>query len=469
MTKKRPISLEEIEDLSVAPVEHMGDLQITDEIVGEGFAPPPLSKTVFDLDKWSLRKGETLAKDKNLKLGINKHEAADLHAAMFEMLPQFAENPEDELRAQFVHELMESPDWHSLRDQTIMDPWATEAAMPCVSQKWVTLKEQIKKEREKNKKNGDPTGGEGSQREHDMIAVAASTATKDAQKGIEEMNDAAAAFGLGAGSGGSLDMQAIKRLLQRTSKSERLKEIVNLAGRFRHLAAARQRIKADHGMDEMIGIRTSDDMPRVLPSELMMLKDPVLKYDALRRIGEKQLLTRQHQGWEKVAKGPIMVWVDESGSMDGERIATAKALALAMAWIARKQKRWCSLVGFSCNGQTKSLALPPGKWDEEKLIEWCEHFFCGGTTIPFKDAEKLFAETGAPRGKTDILIVTDGETYSDDKTIAQFTDWKKENKARVISLVLDCTGETIRPYSDELHKMGSLSVEEAGVQAAVSI
>ena len=39
-------------------------------------------------------------------------------------------------------------------------------------------------------------------------------------------------------------------------------------------------------------------------------------------------------------KGPVIVCTDESGSMHGEKNHTSKALALAMAWVARRQKRW---------------------------------------------------------------------------------------------------------------------------------
>jgi len=47
-----------------------------------------------------------------------------------------------------------------------------------------------------------------------------------------------------------------------------------------------------------------------------------------------------------------------------EPVSTAKALALAMAWVARMQKRWCALVAYSGDSGERVLALPPGRWDE---------------------------------------------------------------------------------------------------------
>jgi uncharacterized protein with von Willebrand factor type A (vWA) domain len=47
--------------------------------------------------------------------------------------------------------------------------------------------------------------------------------------------------------------------------------------------------------------------------------------------------------------------------MAGDKVHTAKALALALAWIARQQKRWCGLVAYSGDSGERLLALPPGR------------------------------------------------------------------------------------------------------------
>src|SRR6476619_3956255 len=73
---------------------------------------------------------------------------------------------------------------------------------------------------------------------------------------------------------------------------------------------------------------------------------------------------------EPVGKGPIIVSVDESGSMEGEKAHTAKALALALAWIARRQRRWCGLVAYSGDSGERLLALPPDRWNETALMDW---------------------------------------------------------------------------------------------------
>ena len=100
---------------------------------------------------------------------------------------------------------------------------------------------------------------------------------------------------------------------------------------------------------------------RLLPHELAKLAIPELELDTLRRLVERQTLCREHHATEPVGKGPIIVTVDESGSMQGEKVHTAKALALALAWIARQQGRWSALVAYSGDSGERLLALPPGR------------------------------------------------------------------------------------------------------------
>jgi Mg-chelatase subunit ChlD len=96
--------------------------------------------------------------------------------------------------------------------------------------------------------------------------------------------------------------------------------------------------------------------------------------DVLRRLVERQVLSRDYRASEPVGKGPIIVAVDQSGSMEGEPVHTAKALALAMAWIARQQHRWAALVAYSGDSGERLLAFPPGRWYETALLDWLAAF-----------------------------------------------------------------------------------------------
>lgn len=439
----------------------------------------PESDTVLECDEWTRRRGKEIHKG---ALGKECHsdelsplDLADLHAMLYERMPEFSERPsaEIELRRRFIDGVLKNTATEELRNMTSGSVWATEVSMPSMAGEYFALVQKMKdleEERKKAQEKGKPVPEDVQKKQDEnAIGAAAAAAVRKATDQAEEAETTAEAFGLDDGEGGNTDFHAIRKIMARAAKSERLRSIINEAGRFKELAKAKQRKRNCYGFDTVVGITPSDDVSRLVASELAALSHPLLRYDAMRRLAEKQMMCREHKGVERVAKGPIMVWVDESGSMSGERISTAKGLALAMAWVARKQKRWCSLVGFSSARQIRTVTLPPGRWNEGALIEWCEGFYNGGTQVPFDEAESLFAKTGAPRGKTDILLVTDGETNSDDKMRERFLAWKKSNRARLISLVIDCDGSTVGPYSDEMHLMKSLSTAEDGVVAAVSV
>src|SRR5262245_62472889 len=108
----------------------------------------------------------------------------------------------------------------------------------------------------------------------------------------------------------------------------------------------------------MVGVVLGGDLGRLLPHELARLVIPELEDDVLRRLVEGQVMCREYRATEPVGKGPVIVCVDESGSMEGEKAHTAKALALALAWVARHQGRWCALVGYSGGSGEGLRALP---------------------------------------------------------------------------------------------------------------
>jgi Mg-chelatase subunit ChlD len=61
----------------------------------------------------------------------------------------------------------------------------------------------------------------------------------------------------------------------------------------------------------------------------------------------KNLMQFKLEGKEKEGKGPLIVCIDNSGSMAGEREEWAKGFALGLLTIAKKQKREFCIIHFS--------------------------------------------------------------------------------------------------------------------------
>jgi uncharacterized protein with von Willebrand factor type A (vWA) domain len=204
---------------------------------------------------------------------------------------------------------------------------------------------------------------------------------------------------------------------------------------------------------------------------LAQLADEDLELDAMRRIVESCAMIRDHRGIEKVARGPIVVVVDESGSMDGEPVCQAKAYALAMYWIARHQNRWCCLVGFSGSDEGNFLVLKPGEDKTIELMDWLEHFFGGGTDmdVPLIELPKRWHDQGTPPGRTDIINITDAYCSVPAKVAEQFNEWKARNEVRYNVILVGCSdGGSLKSVADRIWTAGSIDVGEDSIQESMA-
>lgn len=427
----------------------------------------PVSSTALKLDEWDLTRGaKALADSPKMQSHQTTPEAAaDFFGAAFKVEPELAGACEDPRRHDFLKAMLESPEYQALHSSTCLSELSSEIAANAFAEQYGELvKDDEKRQQRPGRKGQDP------QLAADMAALrAAGKAVEQAAGEVEEVEEAQRAFGLGDGTGGAVDAKRIAALYRTVRHDRQLKRIVDLAGRFRRLAQAKQRQKQTHGYDDMIGVELSGDVGRLVPAELALLADEDLGDDALRRLAERQMMSRQFRGVERVARGPVIVCVDESGSMSGSRIESAKAFALAMAWVARQQGRWCALNGWSGHGQSRTIALPPGRWDEVAVLQWCQSFWDGGTEPPLDAMPAIYAETKASAGKTDVVIVTDGDCTIEPETVARFNAWKKQSKARLITLVIGAGEGDMPKVSDEVFKTGGIDVDDAAVGRCLSI
>jgi uncharacterized protein with von Willebrand factor type A (vWA) domain len=440
--------------------EEATDLAITP---AEAKPSAPASPTALELDDWGLRRGrEVLADSERLQLtGLGEDAVADFHGAAFEPEPRLGQGCVDPLRHEFLSQLLQTPDYHALHQGTMLNPAASAIAAGAFAEQFLQLRGQ---EGEK--------GGASKGMDREMATLrAVGEAVSEAGKEVEECREAAAALGLGPCSPGSNDPGAIASLFRRVRGNPTLRKICELTGRYRRVAQSKQRQKVTHGLDDMVGVTLDGDLGRLLPVELAKLALPELELDSLRRLVERQCMARDYRATEPVGKGPILVSVDESGSMSGDKVHTAKALALALAWVARQQRRWCGLVAYSGDSGERLLALPPGRWDEAKLADWLEQFIGRGSSldIPIAELPGYYQRLGCPPGRTDVILVTDAICYIPADLREGFNAWRGRAQARVISLVLDSEPGDLALVSDECHSVGSLAVGEPAVGRVLSV
>ena len=426
------------------------------------------SLTAFSVDSWGIRRAKEIAESEiNKERGVKIHEPTvicDAHHALFEPEPVLAEKCEFPDRKEWFSRLIETPEYQSLHTQTMLDTFISEIASKAICDQWV----QFSKTEETGESSGKPKSE--IEKEIDMIR-SVSRAIKESSETVESAKDMEA--GLGAGGDGSLDRNKMRALFIKNRNNAKLQMIFELAGRYRRLARGLQSRKTTHGTDEITGIETSGNLKRVLPIELGKFCVPELEIEQLRKFSEKRLLSRRFQGVQKVARGPIVIVVDRSGSMaSDDKIEHAKALALTLGWVARHQKRWCAFVGFAGGSEGTRLCFPPGKWDEEKLIKWVMEPASGGTDldVPIKQLPEVYwKEFNCPRGVSDIIFVTDAIVKCPKKMGDNFLAWKKENQVKSYGIILNNSAGDMEKLCDRHWLVSDLSLEQDAISSVLSI
>lgn len=428
------------------------------------------SDTALKLDSWSKQKGKeiyrnSLCMDCSFANDAAEEDliAADLIAAAWEPKPELSSSCKDGNRLDFIRSLMSTQEYQEMHQHTKLSRVASELA----AAKFASgLRDYVADIPE----NEDPD-----QSERSALRIAAKAVT-DAQQDIDNCESMMNALGCDASDrvDGNQGTEEILRLWEMFNNNDRLMEIIKLAGRYRMLAQSKQRTKKCYGREEVVGVEPTGDIESLLTSEVVQIADPSLELDLIRKILEHAALGYEFTAKKSEQQGAIVVLVDESGSMQDGRLEHAKAIALAAAYVARKQKRFCCLVGFNRGRQGSFLSMPNGICEDKDLLRrWLSRHPSGGTdltTLYDELPEAWELRVGENDGKADIIMITDAcmSTEGVERREA-FLKWKASKSARMHTIVIgDDVGE-LELISDESHRVEELGVEVEAVSQVLSI
>lgn len=446
--------------------------RVEDTINQPGSEIDDVSLTALDLDQWSIHKGHELNQlAKFSRLGLSDLEVADMFGAAFKVSPKLVDLCHDERRHQFVRDLLATPDYKTLHDLSKANAVISRMTAETFCKQWSELKAQDAGRDIMNQRRKTPPEQQALEAEMDCLAQATEAASESLQEADELLNWVSAMGKEPGDLNGKMDPEQTMQNFQRVKNDHQLRRIIELAGAWRLSAQGAQRRKVVHGYDDMTGITLGNDLARMLPSELGQLGDPDLELLWLRRYAERSCLSREYRGVEKLAKGPLVMMIDESMSMNGEKICNAKAMALAFGWIARHQKRWILLGSFASAYQGNYIIFPPGGWQEKKLMDWLQSFIGGGTDLryPLYTIPELWSKLGCPKGRTDMCLLTDGQVDLPKYIKDSFLAFKKREQVRLYTLSVGCSAGPVEEVSDKAWVMQSISHRERGVLDVFSI
>ncbi|WP_026701613.1 vWA domain-containing protein [Salibacterium aidingense] len=251
------------------------------------------------------------------------------------------------------------------------------------------------------------------------------------------------------------------QLAEAVRSSVNFRDIADWAGTFRKIAKEKHK-KKTHDSVERNGVTVGSDVERLLPQELAYFSKTSTKKDFLRRYAEQETMMLQQEGKENMGKGPVILCLDQSGSMT-HMDTMAKGFTLAMMMVAKKEKRDFALIPFSTTAYTRTFFR--GKMTSQQFKDMASDFLNGGTQYhpPFQEVEKLLKGKKEWK-KADILFVTDGAPSDMKKEHDYQSVWKmrKDYSCNVMSVLIGerVSDQHVRPFSDSVVHAADFMDEE---------
>ena len=293
---------------------------------------------------------------------------------------------------------------------------------------------------------------------------------EDEEKEKENETDNEEQFGIGAGNSKEENLRRENRFLRSIPKD--LLKLAKLIGRSGSVDFKPSGHFPTAAKSDITGITIGDNLSSLLPSETALLSCPATQPTFYHNYVEKrlQIFASASSGNAPVTHqdGPVIICLDTSGSMRGEKVEIACNLTMAITIIAQRRKRDVLVVKYSdWHFLLKVTKLSRQREDLEKFLS--SYQGCGNAENElfrwlFKDIlpnEKAF-------DTADILCITDfGWEPLNDYTIKLIESFKRKG---MIFNGLNVLGfekwsfDSMTTVCDSLWKWSSNHLEEMNTQ-----
>lgn len=442
-----------------------------DQSASETYVPPTevyaVAHDTYDQMEWDMLKGVSkniaaAATDVEEKFDTPAAGTAfeDLFNLLYKTDPQI--NDSSVMAADFTQnqplaERLKATDaLAELRQHTQLDEFASGFALLSMKQQFEEAYEQILQAQQQlqdaQQQAQDAANGQGDpQAAQDALAAAqeaAQSAAQDAaqqitgamQEATEKLDnreDAQAGFGYGPGELQQMPFDERLALAKRLDE-DKMYQVAKLIGQFRPISTAERRKKVKHVPAETYDYDLSNDLTRLVPTELNAMVIPELEDQFWIRWSEHSLLTKRVHGEENAGQGPIIVICDESSSMGGElagatREMWSKAVTLVLADTARKEGRDFTYIGFASGGQVWHTHHPKGRITLQDTVKLVTHFYGGGTSpepAMERALERIEGAHKSGRDKPDVLFITDGDCSLSSQFLQHWSDTLRKADAQ---------------------------------------
>lgn len=239
----------------------------------------------------------------------------------------------------------------------------------------------------------------------ETVGAAVEQGTQAAQE-IAELGGTLAGYGTGVAS---------RKEVRDVLMNDKVRDVARMAGRVHEAISRARPTKTVRGNEELVGVTLSGEIERLVPSELQaFVADDAYAASAFTRLIESNAMSYEMVGEDKLDRGPIIIAIDESGSM-GASDFVSKSFALGLMKLAFDEKRPFAVIHFDSIVTRVDRYDSPSSVTVGRLKDTITHFTGGGTSIAssVRKAVELIGDGGTLQ-KADLVIITDADDVRED-------------------------------------------------------
>lgn len=283
---------------------------------------------------------------------------------------------------------------------------------------------------------------------------------KSIKKEIKELQEIENAFSLlgipcGGSNPGGADTNFIATYFKQSEKIDGIKEFAKEIGKHGETKEQKSAKKQRTYRGNIIGLEFSNDVNRIFPSELALLMNEETELLFYKKFAEKKLMSFSYgkkATGEKQEKGPAIICIDTSGSMNGEPEDIAKSLSLFILLECIKEKRSCYIISFSVSIEWLDLTNIGDKGVLNKFLNFLRHSFHGGTDFEPCLNHALEILENKSFKNADVLVISDFCVGDFSNDFLQKIAKQKSLDTRFFSLLVgrkfDGNQEVINQFTD---------------------
>lgn len=261
------------------------------------------------------------------------------------------------------------------------------------------------------------------------------------------------------------DLKFIKNLQKIFDQNIVIKKLANFLGRSKKTKNVKnekfyeQNQKLSNRPTNITGIVYGNDLENILKYQLIYKKRKNLKKIFNLNFIEKKLLQLEQKNYEKVQlnnKGNIIICLDTSGSMQGEKEEITKALSFEIVRVALKTKRKVFIINFSID--YSEILIESWQKDFYSLYKFMNKSFNGGTDFDTPLAISLEKLKEKDFQNSDVIIISDFYVSDLNDNLKELIKASKEKDNRFFGVNIN-GNKFIESYKNTLNYIFEYSLE----------